>query len=171
MTNPKINVTIKDWEVSSSGYAAVWATENTREAIFDAMQRRETYATTGPRMLVRFFGGWDFEPADANNRMPAAIGYAKGVPDGRRPEHAPRRARRRRSSSPRSRTPIGANLDRIQIVKGWVDKDGKTQERVYDVAGLRRAQDRRGRPLQDRRSAPRWTSRTRPGPTPSARRS
>ena len=70
------------WEQTASGYAAVWATENTREALFDAMKRRETYATTGPRMIVRFFGGWDFEPGDANNRMPARIGYTKGVPMG-----------------------------------------------------------------------------------------
>jgi hypothetical protein len=74
--------TIFGWEQVASGYAAVWATENTREAIFDALQRREAYATTGPRMIVRFFGGWDFEPADANNRMPAAVGYVKGVPMG-----------------------------------------------------------------------------------------
>ena len=131
--NPKTGVTIMDWEVSASGYAAVWATENTREAIFDAMKRRETYATTGPRMAVRLFGGWDFEPSDANNRMPAAIGYAKGVPMGGD-----------LSSAPKGKSPtfiaaalkdaIGANLDRIQIIKGWVDKDGKTQERIYDVA-------------------------------------
>jgi hypothetical protein len=131
--NPKTGVKIMDWEVSASGYAAVWATENTREAIFDAMKRRETYATTGPRMAVRFFGGWDYAAADAHNRMPAAIGYAKGVPMGGD-----------LSAAPQGKAPtflvaalkdaIGANLDRIQVVKGWVDKDGKTQERVYDVA-------------------------------------
>lgn len=132
MTNPKINVTIKDWEVSSSGYAAVWATANTREAIFDAMQRRETYATTGPRMVVRFFGGWDFETRDAQNRLPAQIGYTKGVPMGGDLHHAPQ------GKSPSFlvaalKDPIGANLDRIQVVKGWVGKDGKLNEKVHDV--------------------------------------
>lgn len=129
----KTGITIMDWEVSASGYAAVWATENTRQAIFDAMERRETYATTGTRMIVRFFGGWDFEPADANNRMPAAIGYAKGVPMGGDMKNAPH------GKSPvflvaALKDPIGANLDRIQVIKGWVDKAGKTQERIYDVA-------------------------------------
>jgi hypothetical protein len=129
----KTGVTIMDWEVSASGFAAVWASENTREAIFDAMQRRETYATTGPRMLVRFFGGWDFRPADANDRLPAAIGYAKGVPMGGDLIAAPK------GKAPTFlvaalKDPIGANLDRYQIIKGWVDKEGKTQERVYDVA-------------------------------------
>ena len=74
--------TIMGWEQTSSGYAAVWATENTREAIFDAMERRETYATTGSRLAVRFFGGWDFDAKDAESRMPAKVGYMKGVPMG-----------------------------------------------------------------------------------------
>jgi hypothetical protein len=130
--NPKTGVTVMDWEVGSSGYAAVWATENTREAIFDAMKRRETYATTGPRMVVRFFGGFDFVAADAGNRLPASVGYAKGVPMGGDLAGAPN------GKAPTFlvaalKDPIGANLDRIQIVKGWLDKDGKTQERVYDV--------------------------------------
>ena len=130
--NPKTGVKVMDWEVSSSGYAAVWATENTRAAIFDAMQRRETYATTGPRMAVRFFGGWDFEPADANNRMPAAIGYTKGVPMGGDLNDAPA------GKSPTFlvaalKDPIGANLDRIQVIKGWLDAKGEVQEKVYDV--------------------------------------
>ncbi len=70
------------WEQTASGYAAVWATENTREALFDAMHRKEVYATTGPRMVVRFFGGWDFQAGDAATRNPAVVGYAKGVPMG-----------------------------------------------------------------------------------------
>jgi hypothetical protein len=130
--DPKTGITIMDWEVSASGYAAVWANENTRASIFDAMQRRETYATTGPRMVVRFFGGWDFAPADAKNRMPAAIGYAKGVPMGGDLSDAPA------GKSPTFlvaalKDPIGANLDRIQVIKGWLDAKGEVHEQVYDV--------------------------------------
>lgn len=124
---------IMGWEQTSSGYAAVWATENTREAIFDAMARRETYATTGPRMLVRLFGGWDFVAADANTRSPAVNGYTKGVPMGG--DLGP-------ASEGKAPTflvaalkdPIGANLDRYQIVKGWLDAAGTLHEQVYDVA-------------------------------------
>ncbi|HSC13124.1 MAG TPA: DUF3604 domain-containing protein [Rhodanobacteraceae bacterium] len=130
--NDKSGVTIMDWEVSASGYAAVWATENTRASIFDAMQRRETYATTGPRMTVRFFGGWDFDAKDAANRMPAAIGYSKGVPMGGDLSNAPA------GKSPTFlvaalKDPIGANLDRIQVIKGWIDAKGAVQEKIYDV--------------------------------------
>ncbi|WP_461481880.1 DUF3604 domain-containing protein [Porticoccus sp.] len=130
--NPKTGVKVMDWEVSASGYAAVWATENTREALWDAMERRETYATTGSRMAVRFFGGFDFEAADANNRLPAQIGYRKGVPMGGDINVAPK------GKAPTFlvaalKDPIGANLDRIQIVKGWVDNKGNVQEQVYDV--------------------------------------
>ena len=133
MANPKSGVTYMDWEVGASGYAAVWATENTREAIFDAMQRRETYATTGPRMIVRFFGGWDFEAKDAHDRMPAKVGYAKGVPMGADLQGAPA------GKAPTFlvgalKDPIGANLDRIQIVKGWLDAKGEVHEQVFDVA-------------------------------------
>ena len=119
------------WSMASSGYAAVWAKENTRKAIFDAMVRKETYATTGPRMMVRFFGGWDFKDADAQNRLPGEIGYAKGVPMGGdlspRPE----------GKSPSFllgalKDPLSGNLDRIQIVKVWMD-GGQRKERVYDV--------------------------------------
>ena len=132
ISNPKTGIKIMDWEVGSSGYAAVWATENTREAIWDAMERKETYATTGPRMIVRFFGGFDFEPHDANNRLPAHIGYAKGVPMGGDLTKAPE------GKSPSFlvaalKDPIGANLDRIQIIKGWLDAQGEVQEKVYDV--------------------------------------
>ena len=121
------------WQQAASGYAAVWATENSREALFAAMERKETYATTGPRMTVRFFGGWDFVPADAANRLPADVGYAKGVPMGGDLRSAPA------GKSPTflvgaMKDPLSGNLDRIQIVKGWVDAKGARQEKVYDVA-------------------------------------
>ena len=133
MADPKSGIKIMDWEVGASGYAAVWATENTREAIFDAMQRRETYATTGSRMIVRFFGGWEFDAKDAHDRMPAKIGYAKGVPMGSDLQGASA------GKAPSFlvgalKDPIGANLDRIQIVKGWLDAKGEVREQVFDVA-------------------------------------
>jgi Protein of unknown function (DUF3604) len=121
------------WQQAASGYAAVWAKENTREAIFDAMERKETYATTGPRMVVRFFGGWDFVPTDATSRLPADTGYAKGVPMGGNLSDAPV------GKAPTfliaaMRDPMSGNLDRMQVVKGWIDSKGARQERVYDVA-------------------------------------
>jgi hypothetical protein len=129
---PNPDFTIYGWQQASGGYAGVWATENTREAIFDAMMRKETYATTGSRMMVRFFGGWDFDEADTQTRLPAAVGYEKGVPMGgdlhKRPE----------GKSPTflvaaMKDPYSGNLDRIQIIKGWLNADGSTSEKVYDV--------------------------------------
>ncbi len=121
------------WQQVASGYTAVWATENTRAALFDAMARKEVYATTGPRITVRFFGGWDFSDQDLNSRQPAFRGYDKGVPMGGDLTDAPE------GKAPTFlvyalRDPIGANLDRIQIVKGWLDADGNTNEQVYDVS-------------------------------------
>ena len=145
MDNPKTGIKIMDWEVGASGYAAVWAQENTRESIWDAMERKETYATTGSRLLVRFFGGWDFDAADAETRNPAFAGYTKGVPMGGDLSDAPA------GKSPTFlvaalKDPIGANLDRIQIIKGWLDAKGETQEKVYDVVwGGDRKPDAKGK--------------------------
>ena len=122
------------WQMVASGLAAVWATENTREAIFDAMQRKEVYGTTGPRMAVRLFGGWDFTDQDWNSRIPANVGYEKGVPMGGDLRVMPDDAKAPSFLVYALRDPIGANLDRIQIVKGWLDKKGVTREKVYDVA-------------------------------------
>jgi hypothetical protein len=125
--------TVMSWEMTASGYAAVWATENTREALFDAMRRKEVYATTGPRMAVRFFGGWDFEAKDANSRSPAVAGYTRGVPmGGDLRDAAPGKAPTFLVAA--LKDPIGANLDRYQIVKGWLSAQGKLEEKVYDVA-------------------------------------
>lgn len=132
LNNPKTGLVKMEWEVAASGYAAVWARENTRESIFDAMERREAYATTGTRMVVRFFGGWDFEAKDAATRSPAAAGYAKGVPMGGDLRAAP--AGKAPSFLVAAlKDPIGGNLDRIQIVKGWMDAKGALHEKVHDV--------------------------------------
>ncbi len=121
------------WQMVASGITAVWANENTRSSLFDAMDRKEIYATTGPRIRVRFFGGWDFGLEDISRREPSVRGYEKGVPMG---ADLPRRPDGEKSPSFMVfalRDVIGGNLDRIQIVKGWLDSDGETQEKVYDV--------------------------------------
>ena len=120
------------WQYGSAGYVGVWARENTRESLFDAMERREVYATSGSRMVVRLFGGWDFT-ADDVGRNPGDVGYEKGVPMGSDLSAAPT------GQSPTFlvaalKDPIRGNLDRIQIIKGWLDPTtGTTDEKVYDV--------------------------------------
>ena len=119
------------WHYLASGYAAVWAKANTRAAIFDAMTRREVYASTGPRMTVRVFGGWDFTADDLKSDWVRA-GYARGVPMGG--ELKPGKGGAPRLLISALKDPEGANLDRVQVVKGWIDKAGKTHEQVFDVA-------------------------------------
>ena len=121
------------WKMNASGYAAVWAKENTREALFAAMKRKETYATTGPRMRVRFFGGWNYKADDAFHPNLAGIGYSKGVPMGGDLSNAPD------GTLPSFliravKDPDGANLDRVQVIKGWHDKQGALHEKIYNVA-------------------------------------
>ena len=150
-------------EYSAAGLTAVWSTENTRGALFDAMERRETYATTGPRMRVRFFGGFDFTADNVKRRDLAQLGYSKGVPMGSDLPRAPL------GKAPSFliyalRDPVGANLDRIQIIKGWLGADGNPQERIYDVTvsdGREIAADGRCRtPVGDTvdLSVPSWTN-------------
>jgi len=126
-------ITIRHWESTAAGLAAVWARENTREALWDAMESKEVYATTGTRMLVRVFAGWDFEAEEVHRPDFARQGYQRGVPMGGDLSAGPEGA------SPKFmvralRDPDGANLDRIQIIKGWLDASGNAQERIHDVA-------------------------------------
>ncbi|NKB87032.1 MAG: DUF3604 domain-containing protein [Acidobacteria bacterium] len=121
------------WGQIAAGYAAVWAQENTREALFDAMKRKETYATTGSRMILRFFGGWEFESEDAMSRLPADIGYSKGVPMGGDLVGAPA-GRAPTFLMAAMKDPYSGNLDRIQMVKVWLDAAGDRMEKVYNVA-------------------------------------
>jgi len=118
---------------SASGLAAVWARENTREALWDAMKRKEVFATSGTRLRVRVFAGWDFEEAEVDRWDFAKQGYSRGVPMGGDLRNAPE------GQSPvvmvrAMRDPDGANLDRIQIIKGWTSSDGAAHERIFDVA-------------------------------------
>ena len=123
----------KGWTQNAAGYAAVWAEENTRESLFAAMKRKEVYATTGPRITVRFFGGWDYRPNDAFQSDMAGIGYSRGVPMGGDLSMAPK------GKSPTFliraiKDPEGANLDRVQVIKGWHDANGELHEKIYNVA-------------------------------------
>jgi hypothetical protein len=129
---PDPNLTVMGWQQAAAGYAGVWARQNTREEIFDAMRRKEVYATTGSRMLVRFFGGWDFEAADAQSRNPAVAGYGKGVPMGG-DLRAPPSGKSPRFLVAALKDPYSGNLDRIQIIKGWMDAAGALHEKVYDA--------------------------------------
>jgi len=129
---PNPEFSIYGWKQAAGGYAGVWATENTRAAIFDAFERREVYGTTGSRIMLRFFGGWDFAEEDALSRLPADIGYAKGVPMG---ADLPANAG---SGAPNFliaalKDPFSGNLDRMQVIKGWLNADGTRGEKVYDV--------------------------------------
>jgi hypothetical protein len=129
---PKVPVIFPAWEMSASGITAVWATENTRQGIFAAFKRKETYGTTGTRIQLRFFGGFAFRAADASAADLATIGYRKGVPMGGDLTNAPK------GQAPTFLVhavmdPLSGNLDRVQVVKGWVDKGGATHEHVYDV--------------------------------------
>ena len=128
----RVSTSAYGWSMSAAGLAAVWSTQNTREALFAAMKRREVYATTGPRIAVRFFGGWDFSKADAAAPDFARIGYAQGVPMGGD------LIRNAEAKAPRflvhaMKDPNGANLDRVQVIKGWLNSDGELQEKIYNV--------------------------------------
>ncbi len=131
----------RGFDMSAAGLVAVWAEENTRESLFDAFQRKEVYATTGPRIQVRFFGGWDYTPEDAEAADPAETGYRKGVPMGGDLTAAPE-GKKPTFLISAMKDPNGANLDRVQVIKGWVDKDGNLQEKIYDTAlsGERKAE-------------------------------
>lgn len=123
----------QSWELGASGLAGVWAPENTREAIFAAFKRREVYGTTGSRIMLRVFGGFDFAPGDVDRPDYARIGYRKGVPMGGDLPQA------RRGKAPgflivAAKDPDEANLDRIQVIKGWIDSTGKAREKIHDVA-------------------------------------
>ena len=118
---------------SSGGLAGVWAQENTRESLFDALQRKETFATSGPRISVRFFAGWDFSDDSLRRSDVLQQAYATGVPMGGELSSNDV-GLRPRFLIMASKDPEGANLDRAQIIKAWVDSQGVSHEKVYDIA-------------------------------------
>ena len=119
----------RDWTLMASGITGVWATSNTREAIWDAMKRKETYASSGPRITVRFFGGFEL-PANVTAADLVATGYAKGVPMGSDMKGTGKAPTFLVAAM---KDPDGANLDRVQIIKGWVDAAGQTHEKIIEV--------------------------------------
>ncbi len=121
------------WDLAAQGLTGAWATQNTREGIVTAFKRKEVYATTGPRITVRVFGGFDFAPLHAGMRDLARIGYELGVPMGGDLANAVESAKVTLLIQA-VKDPLGANLDRVQVVKGWLDNDGVARERIYDAA-------------------------------------
>jgi hypothetical protein len=119
---------------SAAGLAAVWASENTREAVFDALRRGETYATSGTRIRLRVFGGWGYEAALLDDPAWVDRAYAGGVPMGSDLPAAPPGATAPRLLIRAAKDPEGANLDRVQVVKGWLGADGKHREKIFEVA-------------------------------------
>lgn len=130
---PDAGVRLDAWNLSASGLAAAWATANTRDAITQAFKRKEVYATSGTRIELRVFGGFGFDAADEDATDLASVGYAGGVPMGGDLTNSPSGGRPRLLIHA-AKDPAGANLDRIQVIKGWLDDDGATQERVYEAA-------------------------------------
>jgi len=128
------NLSSYSYESIGAGLAAVWARENTREGLFNAMQKKETYATTGTRILVRFFGGWDYDQDEVFRPDVVSIGYRKGVPMGGDLTARPADKKAPSFMVGAMKDAWSGNLDRIQIIKGWIDGDGERQERIYDVA-------------------------------------
>lgn len=131
--NTSRRVIFPAWEMSAGGLTGVWAEENTRESLFAALKRKEVYATTGTRISLRVFGGFEFRPEDAEAANLAEIGYERGVPMGSDLSHAPE------GQAPAllihaAMDPMGAHLDRVQVIKGWVDDNGETHEEIYDAA-------------------------------------
>jgi len=135
---PPVNGRVREdagigWDSAAQGITGAWSTANTREDLTAAFKRKEVYATSGPRIQLRMFGGFEFDAEDANARDIAAVGYGGGVPMGGDLAQAP-------NDTPVSllihavKDPVGANLDRVQVIKGWLDDEGETHERVYDVA-------------------------------------
>ena len=135
---PPVNGRVREdagigWDSAAQGITGAWSTANTREDLTAAFKRKEVYATSGPRIQLRMFGGFEFDEEDANARDIAAVGYGGGVPMGGDLAQAP-------SGTSVSllihavKDPVGANLDRVQVIKGWLDDEGETHERVYDVA-------------------------------------
>lgn len=122
------------WNMSAQGLAAVWAEENNRDSIFQAFKRKEVYGTTGPRMRVRFFGGWGFDALDDQHSNIAEVGYKGGVPMGGDLTRASTAGAAPEFLIQAVKDPVGANLDRVQVVKGWLGANGETQEKVFDVA-------------------------------------
>lgn len=122
------------WHYLAGGYAAVWAKSNTREDIFDAIMSKEVYATTGPRIRLRMFGGWEFQNKDANQTDFVEIGYQKGVPMGGNLKLSDNTNKAPTLLISALKDPIGANLDRVQIIKGWRNEKGELKEKVFDVA-------------------------------------